>query len=286
MAEKNKKSNTFDQNEVDPFDELNVFDEDFTSIETEKDFFDEIEQSDLETVPEYDSTSGKIMEGSDLASQSNSNTGNIINEKNSLMETIDEVDVNNIKNSVEDTKIKTKKDENKLGFLSKLKPSKSESSKPSKPSKPSKSKINKPVKKSKSKKTIDDDTKIIDNVKVDSDGVPLLNQFDTEKIKESSLFPKIRISKISVSKIIMIVLGLIVALIGIFQAMNDVVRVSDHVMYGEHESIAFGLIFLGIIIIILAFYKELMNMVGLNNLSNVMDDIDDSDSEKEHNNKK
>ena len=284
MAEKNKKSITFDQNEVDPFDELNVFDEDFTSIETEKDFFDEIEQSDLETVPEYDSTSGKIIEGSDIASQSNSNTGDILKEKNSLMETIDEVDVNNIKNSVEATN-KPKK-EKKLGFLSKLKPSKSESSKPSKPSKPSKSKINKPVKKSKSKKTIDDDTKIIDNVKVDSDGVPLLNQFDTEKIKESSLFPKIRISKISVSKIIMIVLGLIVALIGIFQAMNDVVRVSDHVMYGEHESIAFGLIFLGIIIIILAFYKELMKIVGLNNLSNVMDDIDDSDSENKPDNKK
>ena len=67
----------------------------------------------------------------------------------------------------------------------------------------------------------------------------------------------------------MIVLGLIISIVGILQAMNDVVKVSDHVMYGEHESIAFGLIFLGIIIIILAFYKELMKLVGLNNLTNV-----------------
>jgi hypothetical protein len=280
MAEKNKKSNTFDEEEVDPFDELNVFDEDFTSIETEKDFFDEIEQSDLETVPEYDSTSGKIIEGSDLISQANSSSNDVVNDKNSLMEAIDEVDVNNVKNSVEkkDTK-KTDKNGKKLDFVSKLKLPKSNTSKKSKPAQP---KIKKPVNKSKVEKTIDQDTKIIDNVKVDSDGVPLLNQFDTEKIKESTFFPKIKISKVSMSKIITIVLGVVITIIGILQAMNDVVKISDHVMYGEHGSFAFGLIFLGIIIIILAFYKELMKMVGLNNLSNVMDDIEDSDSNKKH----
>ena len=62
--------------------------------------------------------------------------------------------------------------------------------------------------------------------------------------------------------------------------MNDVVRVSDHVMYGEHESIAFGLIILGIIIIILAFYKEIMKIAGLNNITNVMDDIDSYDDKE------
>ncbi len=281
MAEKNKKSNTFDEEEVDPFDELNVFDEDFTSIETEKDFFDEIEQSDLETVPEYDSTSGKIIEGSDLVSQENT-ASNQVKEKNSLMETIDKVDVNNV-NSVEEKKTKKSSNGKKLGFLSKLKLPKSENSAKSEAPKP---KIKKPVNKPKVQKTIDDDTKIIDNVKVDSDGVPLLNQFDTEKIKESGFFPKIKISKVSMSKIIMIALGVIVFITGILQAMNDVVRVSDHVMYGEHGSIAFGLIFLGIIIIILAFYKELMQMVGLNNLSNVMDDVEDSDSDKKDKKKK
>lgn len=281
MTEKNKKSNTFDEEkEVDPFDELNVFDEEFTSIETEKDFFDEIEQSDLETVPEYDSNSGKIIEGSDPISQASTNPKNIVNEKNSLMETIDEVDVNNVKKSVEENQDKKSKDNGKkLDLVSKLKLPKSNTSEKSKPLKP---KVKKPANKSNVKKTIDDDTKIIDNVKVDSDGVPLLNQFDTEKIKESSFFPKIKISKVSLSKIIMIVLGVIISIIGVIQAMNDVVKVSDHVMYGEHESIAFGLIFLGIIIIILAFYKELMKMVGLNNLSNVMDEVEDADSNKKH----
>lgn len=283
MAEKNKKSNTFDEKEVDPFDELNVFDEDFTSIETEKDFFDEIEQSDLETVPEYDSTSGKIIEGSDLVSQASNKSNNTANDKNSLMETIDEVDVNNVKSSAEANKAKKSSKGKKTGFMSKLKLPKSNNSKKSKAPKP---KIKKPVSKPTVKKTIDDDTKIIDNVKVDSDGVPLLNQFDTEKIKESDLFPKIRISKFSMTKVIMIVLGLIISIVGILQAMNDVVKVSDHVMYGEHESIAFGLIFLGIIIIILAFYKELMKLVGLNNLTNVMDDVEDSVSDKKSKKKK
>lgn len=285
MAEKNKKSNTFDEKEVDsfdekevdPFDELNVFDEDFTSIETEKDFFDEIEQSDLESVPEYDSTSGKIIEGSDLASQANADSSDVDGEKNSLMKTIDEVDVNNVNKPAEGKKTKKTSNGKKLGFLSKLKLSKSKSSKKSEEAKP---KIKKSVSKAKVQKTIDDDTKVIDNVKVDSDGVPLLNQFDTEKIKESELFPKVKVSKVSMNKIIMIALGVIVFIVGIIQAMNDVVRVSDHVMYGERGSIAFGLMFLGIIIIILAFYKELMKIIGLNNLSNVMDEVEESDSDK------
>ncbi len=282
MAEKNKKSNTIEEG-VDPFDELNVFDEDFTSIETEKDFFDEIEQSDLETVPEYDSTSGKIIEGSEPISQAETESTTEAKGKN-LMETIDKVDINN-KDSV-DKKDSEKKDDkkNRFSFVSKLKlPAKSEPKKTTKPSKPSKRvkpKINRTENKSKTQKSIADNTKIIDNVKVDEDGVPLLNQFDTEKIKESSLFPKITISKVSLSKIIMIALGVIVTITGILQAMNDVVKVSDHVMYGEHESIAFGLIFLGIIIIILAFYKEIMKLIGLNNLSNVMDDVENSDSDK------
>jgi len=281
MAEKNKKSNTFTEEEVDPFDELNVFDEDFTSIETEKDFFDEIEQSDLETVPQYDSESGKIIEGSEPISQQKAKVKSATADENPLMETIEKVDVNNSKKS--DKKSEDKKSKNKgkkFDFMSKIKLPKS------KPSEPAKPKITKPVKKSKVNKTIDDDTKIIDNVKVDSEGVPLLNQFDTEKIKESSLFPKITITKVSMSKVIMIVLGVIISIIGILQAMNDVVKVSDHVMYGEHESIAFGLIFLGIIIIILAFYKEIMKLAGLNNLSTVMDDVDDSDSDKKINRKK
>lgn len=282
MAEKNKKSNTFKE-EVDPFDELNEFDEDFTSIETEKDFFDEIEQSDLEKVPQYDSTSGKIIEGSDVISQIEESDK--IARSQNLMNAIDEVDINNKKDSSDkkDTK-KTDDNKGKLGFVSKIKLPKlskeSEKPKVEKPTKRVKPKVTRTENNANTKKSVASDTKVIDNVKVDEDGVPLLNQFDTEKIKESDLFPKIKISKVSFSKILMIAVGVIVTITGILQAMNDVVKVSDHVMYGEHESIAFGLIFLGIIIIILAFYKEIMNLMGLNNLSNYMDDVDTSDSDK------
>lgn len=281
MTEKNKKSNTIND-EVDPFDELNVFDEDFTSIETEKDFFDEIEQSDLETVPEYDSTQGKIIEGSDAVSQSETQEKAEVKGKN-LMDTIDKVDVNSNKKSIKE-KI-TEKNDNKKGlfsFASRIKlPSGQKTEKTAKASKPAKRVRPKRTEaKQNTQKKAADNTKVIDNVKVDEDGVPLLNQFDTEKIKESGLFPKIIIRKVSLSKIIMIAMGVIVTITGILQAMNEVVKVSDHVMYGEHESFAFGLIFLGIIIIILAFYREIMQIIGLNNLSNVMDDGDISDSDK------
>lgn len=270
MAENNKNSKVSDDIELDPFDELNDYDDNFT-IETEKDFFDELEQSDLDSVPEYDSESGKIIEGSEPISQVKTKDNKIVEEKIDLIETINEVDINNSNKSKPVDLQKTEVQDKKLDLTSQIKLPKSNSVMP----KPKKN-----FNKNNSEKSIKDDTKIIDNVKVDSDGVPLLNQFDTDKIKKSSLLPKITITKISMSKIIMIAIGIIITIIGIVQAMNDVVKISDHVMYGEHESIAMGLIFLGIIIIILAFYKELMKMAGLNNLTSVMDDIDSSNSTK------
>ena len=263
MTKKSEQSEIIDDVEVDPFDELNEYDEELT-IETEKDFFDELEQSDLDEVPEYDSESGTIIEGSEPNKQIKTKDNKIVKEKISLMETIEEVDVNN-------TNSQKAKNETKSELSNKVK-SKTKSSMP-KPKKVSKD--------LKSQKTLSDDTHIIDNVKVDSDGVPLLNQFDTEKIKESSFFPKITIKKVSMYKIFMIIIGLIITLYGVYQAMNEVVKVSDHVMYGEHESMAMGLIFLGIIIIILAFYKEIMKIAGLNNLTTVMDDIDSPSKSKE-----
>lgn len=263
MATKKQKTNKEVESEVDPFDELNEYEEDLT-IETEKDFFDELEQANLENVPEYDSESGKIIEKSETDSQTPVTTNEVVKEKKSSKTVVDKV--KKINESLEKTEIKKSDVKDKLN-IPKVSLSKPKSSMP---------KPNKQAKKLSSDKKIKDDTKIIDNVKVDSDGVPLLNQFDTEKIKDSSFFPTVTVSKISLSKIVMIVVGLIITIIGIYQAMNDVVRVSDHVMYGEHESLAFGLIFLGIIIIILAFYKEIMKMAGLNNLTNVMDDIESS----------
>lgn len=273
MATKKQKSIKEEEIEEDPFDELNEIEDNLT-IETEKDFFDELEQSDLENVPEYDSERGKIIEGSEPISQLETSAYEEDAEKSSKSADKKVKSKNVNESSLEKADIKKSNVKDKLN-LSNVKLSKPKSSMP---------KPNKQAKKLSSDNT-NDDTKVIDNVKVDSEGVPLLNQFDTEKIKESSFFPKITISRMSLSKVITIVIGLIITLTGIYQAMNDVVRISDHVMYGEHGSLAFGLIFLGIIIIILAFYKEIMKMVGLNNLDTVIDDIDTS-SESEPKKKK
>lgn len=265
MAKNEKNSKKEDSIEYDPLEELNEIDDNFT-IETEKDFFNDIELSNIDDIPEYDSESGKIIEGSEPSSKK----PKVVKEKFSLMDEIEQVEFNNVNKK---DNVKSQKT-----LASNEKPQKSDKSKSSKFDISSKLGLNKDDNQSKPKKqvhtfrdnkTLDDDTKIIDNVKVDSEGVPLLNQFDTD-----NLLPKITIHRISFSKLITIVIGIIVTLIGILQAMNDVVRISDHVSYGEHESFAMGLIFLGIIIIVLAFYKELMKITGLNNLSEMMDDIE------------
>ena len=54
-------------------------------------------------------------------------------------------------------------------------------------------------------------------------------------------------------------------------------------MYGEHASMSMLLIFVGVILIVLSFYKELMKLAGLNNL-NYMDDTETN--YKHRNNKK
>lgn len=291
MAKNDKTSKKGSSKDYDPLEELNEIDDNFT-IETEKDFFDEIEQLNYDTIPEYDSESGKIIEDSERNSKQQSN---VVKEKFPLMEEIERVELNKSK-SIEEKEPqksltkevkpqKPNKQGKKFDLSSKLGLNQKEN-KDKKPIARPKKQVHKFNGKEESLK---DDTKIIDNVKVDADGVPLLNQFDTEKIKDSNLLPKITVRRISFSKIIMIVAGIIITLIGIFQAMEDVVKISDHVMYGEHESIAMGLIFFGLILIILAFYKELMKLAGLNNLNNMMEDIDSpskSEPRKKKNNKK
>ena len=88
--------------EVDPFDEFEEFEEydDDLTIETERDFFDEFDQSDLESVPEYDSKSGKIIEGSEPISKAENKDNKVDEDNIALMKTIDEVDVSNVKNAV------------------------------------------------------------------------------------------------------------------------------------------------------------------------------------------
>ena len=216
------------------------------TIETEKDFFEELDNEYTEKLPEYDSKKGKIVEDTNKDSKAEDdvipNTG--------LMEEIDKVAVT----AVEESKSQNKKSAGKQSEKEKTVKTKTLSN----------------------KKKKDESTKVIDNVKVDDDGVPLLNQFDMEKIKDSSMFPKVTVRKVNLSKIIMIVVGVIIALVGVYYAINDVVKISDHVMYGEHESLAIGLIFLGFIFIILAFYKEIMKAFGLHNITSSLDEGESS----------
>lgn len=244
MKENNKKSDDKkDKYEVDPLDELNKMEETYT-IETEKDFFEELDNEYTEKLPEYDSKKGKIVEDTE-----DSKAEDDVIPKLDLMEEIDKVSVSNANESKSQNKESTGKQSEK----------------------------EKTVKsKTLSNKKKDESTKVIDNVKVDDEGVPLLNQFDMEKIKDSSMFPKVTVRKVNLSKIIMIVIGVIIALIGVYYAINDVVKISDHVMYGEHESLAIGLIFLGFIFIILAFYKEIMKAFGLSNISSSLDEGESS----------
>lgn len=102
-------------------------------------------------------------------------------------------------------------------------------------------------------------THVIDEVKVDDEGIPLLNQFNTDKLRELNIFKK---SKHNIRRIIAIVVGICMMVYGFIQALNDTVKISDSVMYGEHETMAIMLIALGILIILLSFYKEIMKYVG------------------------
>lgn len=277
MTEKNKNSKNKEMPETDPFDELNELDDNFTSIETEKDYFNDLERKDVEELPDYDSESGEIIH---KEAEKEAPVAEAQEEKVPFMDQIDNVAVSNpnsLSKPVILHKPKSLEDnsDKKVKKVQKLKNDKNKSSMP-KPKKVVKSLESQ----QKSKK---DDTKVIDNVKVDEDGVPLLNQFDTEKIKESRFLPKIRVKKFNLSKIIMILVGIIFIIVGLIEANMEIIRISDSVMYGEHASMSMLLIFVGVILIVLSFYKELMKLAGLNNL-NYMDDTETN--YKHRNNKK
>lgn len=126
------------------------------------------------------------------------------------------------------------------------------------------------------------DTKVVDNVKVDEDGVPLLNQFDTEKIKNTSFYHKLHLNKRNLTQIALILAGFLIIIYGIIQAFEEVAKISDNVMYGEHASLSIGIIFIGMIIIVLAFYKEIINLFGLGNMYNTMDSNNSKKDDKKH----
>ena len=76
--------------------------------------------------------------------------------------------------------------------------------------------------------------------------------------------------------------GFLIIIYGIIQAFEEVAKISDNVMYGEHASLSIGIIFIGMIIIVLAFYKEIINLFGLGNMYNTMDSNNSKKDDKKH----
>jgi hypothetical protein len=64
------------------------------------------------------------------------------------------------------------------------------------------------------------------------------------------------------------------------EAFHEVAKISDSVMYGEHASLSVGIIFMGILIIVLAFYKEIINLFGLGNMYNTNESVKNDKKDK------
>ena len=151
---------------IDPLNDLNIIEEKVT-IETEKDALDLLGVDGVESIPEYDSESGSIIK-SDSTKNSEKIENEVESEKdkeseeNVLINKINQLDVSNNKNKEE--KVETTISDITTKAV----------------------KTTKKLNKSNPDENADKaETKIIDNVKVDENGVPLLNQFDTEPIKEN-----------------------------------------------------------------------------------------------------
>jgi hypothetical protein len=316
----NKKKNVVDDSVVqDPLDELNELEDKTVTIERENDVFEELEIRDAESIPEYNPKSGKFIKTDEgLEKFINEESSDDVDEDSNddsqdagkIMDVIDEVDVNNPDNfdkldtkrvdqevhkSVEESDKIAEKSEG----LSKLTEShlKSESKTGEQPiEKTEKGSVNssdelvitkdtkkapsirvKPKLSHKNKKS---DTKVVDNVKVDEDGVPLLNQFDTDKIKSSSFYHKFNLNKRNLTQIALILIGFLIIIYGIVEAFHEVAKISDSVMYGEHASLSVGIIFMGILIIVLAFYKEIINLFGLGNMYNTNESVKNDKKDK------
>ena len=228
MTVSNKDKNSNEDNHA----EIDPLDElnkiDEPTIETEKDPLDVIDQQGAEFIPEYDSKSGAIVKVD--INNDNEESTEIVEPK--VKDNTKSEDVKEVKSEVKDKNEDEKFDSNKS--LSKNK-----------------------------------STKIIDDVKVDENGVPLLNQFNTDRIKKKvSVSGNFKFNKNSLLQTAICVLGVIIFLIGVIQSFTEVITVSDHVINGEHESFAMGLILLGILIMVLAFYNKIISFLGLNEIAN------------------
>jgi len=307
LTDKDNSSDKKHKQTEDPLEELNELGDKFESIEREKDPFDELELDDSSDIPEYDSKSGILdVEPSIIKSEEEQKKQEEQQKKEEekIKPVLDVIQELATEESYEDSVLDKEenfnlKDELELSTPSSIaneeipnaytdstqddvvKKSETKTPETSTPKTASDNKIGQ-ANSQKSTKTGDtkskitqkgtikprprrSNTKVIDNVKVDENGVPLLNQFDTDKIKDT--YNRFGISKHSLTQILMIVVGVIITIVGILQALNDVVKISDHVMYGEHESFAIAIIFIGVLIIILAFYRQIYNLLGLNALT-------------------
>lgn len=307
------KSKSNDSVVEDPFEELNEIEDKTVTIERENDVFEELEIRDAESIPEYNSESGSFIktdEGlekyvnedkSDLTDNKDNTSSESQQSENKvqIMDVIEEVDVNNpnnndkidtkrivhesIKSSMESERIAkksealTQKTEKLSKINDKLTDEVKDNVKQSENKKSKKIRV-KPKRFNKSK------TNVVDNVKVDEDGVPLLNQFDKKMITNNSLYHKFSISKKNLSQIVLILVGFIIIIFGIIQANQEVMKISDSVMYGEHASMSILIIFIGVLVIILAFYKELINLLGLGSMYNTLDS-DEFENMKKNNKK-
>ena len=279
-----KNNNSIGKNSADdPLDELNELDDKVPTIEPENDIFEELETRDADSIPVYDGKAGAVVDPIDAiidekeknveATKKAQEAKKQESELNQMKEVIEELESkedkdedNNIESQHDKTDDSIKENVNNQEVKTQSSNNKSSSSKKTKRAVP------KP-KPRKDKKT--DNVKKIDDVKVDEDGVPLLNQFDTEKIKENSLYNKLHLSKRNITQIIMVIIGFIILIYGILQSFNDMVKISDNVIYGEHASMAIAIMFLGVLIIILSFYKEIIGILGIGGLYNNVDSTDD-----------
>ncbi|MDO5851823.1 MAG: hypothetical protein Q4Q23_04985 [Methanobacteriaceae archaeon] len=105
-----------------------------------------------------------------------------------------------------------------------------------------------------------------DNVKVDEEGIPQLNQLSTLNL--SNRFKKIIINKRTLIRVLTLLVGFILILYGILQSFKEIVHIADNVSFGEHISISVALIFVGIVLIVSLFAESIINKLGVIEITN------------------
>lgn len=278
-----KNDNSIGKKSVDdPLDELNELDDKVPTIEPENDIFEELEIRDAESIPEYNRDSSSIIKHDAIEAMIDEKEKTVEATKKAQAAKKQESEINQMKEVINELESSStdNKESNLKSDVKDVKSTKSsktvDETKAVKEDKTSDNKTKRLAPKPKVKPNRKNSSKVkkIDDVKVDEDGVPLLNQFDTDKIKENSFYNKLHLSKRNVTQIIMVIVGFIILIYGVLQSFNDMVKISDNVLYGEQASMAIAIMFLGILIIVLSFYKEILTLLGIGGLYSNMDSSD------------